>query len=139
MRKSWNSAITVLGLLAFLAVFPILAFCEDSAEILEEPVVVRTMEKVNGDISGISSRYINLLYEQRDDQEFEMYLPLDEKVELSQYKTLSDVQVGDRVELTYEKMVTAPDTPEERVTMMVKKVRFIKRPKDNTALSSEGA
>ena len=102
----------------------------------EKPKVVRTMERAKGQVTWIEGRTLNLLYDQQDDAEFEMLLPVDEKVQLLHYKKFSEIQRGDEVELEYEKVIEAPKTPEEKMTKTVKKIRFVRRPKEG-ALSSE--
>lgn len=132
-------------------VFVIILFCLSfGSELVEASVrtggaeakarereIIRTMESVSGEISGLNSSFINLVYERSGSEEFEMYLPLDQRVKLDHYKRFSDVLVGDRVELQYEKAVEAPGTPEERITMTVKRIRFVKRPKQNELRSEE--
>jgi len=103
----------------------------------EKPKVVRTMERAKGQVTWIEGRTLNLLYDQQDDAEFEMLLPVDEKVQLLHYKKFSEIQRGDEVELEYEKVIEAPNTPEEKMTKSVKKIRFVRRPKEGELRSEE--
>lgn len=107
-------------------------------EVKKEIPVIRTLEKVHGEVTWVDSKHISVLYETKGNAEYEMFLPFDENTQLTFYKNFSDIQKGDQVELEYEKAVESPGTPEERTSMMVKAVRFIKRPSQNKALTSEG-
>lgn len=102
-----------------------------------EPEVIRTLEHSSGQVTGIDAQSIDLLYARTEDAEYEMHLPVDAKVELKHYKAFSDIQRGDEVELQYEKVVETPNTPTERMTMTVKTIRFIKRPKEGELRSEE--
>jgi hypothetical protein len=102
-----------------------------------KPVIVKTMASKSGTVTGISASSISVLYEQAGDSEFEIQLPLDRKVQLDHYKSKSDIQMGDLVELQYEKVVENPKKPNEKISMTVKKIRFVKRPSDAKGLVSE--
>ena len=103
-----------------------------------EPVKkVVTMEKVNGEVTGISTGAIAILYEQKGDSEFEIQLPIAQDVALDHYKGKSDIKKGDIVDLHYEKVVEAPGEPRERISMTAKKIRFVKRPNKDALVSKE--
>ena len=102
-----------------------------------KPVVVRTMESAKGQVTRVEGNTIDLFYDQRGNAEYEMHLPVDEKVELQHYRKFSEIHQGDEVVIEYEKATTNPKTPQEQMTMMVKKISFVRRPKDNGALQSE--
>lgn len=102
-----------------------------------ELVIERTMEKTNGSVLRVDGSSIVVMYDQKADAEYEIVIPFDEKMKLDGYLTKSDIQVGDIVDMDYEKTVESPGQAGERTTMKVKKIRFIKRPSQNTALTSE--
>lgn len=125
----------VFVLLLLILILPRTAFGDTASA--TEPPIVRTLESASGEVTGISGKFINLLYSRTDDAEFEMYLPMDERVELEHYRNLSDVKPGDQVELQFEKVVEAPGLPEERMTRTVKKIRFVKRARQDELSSEE--
>ena len=102
----------------------------------EEHPIIRTMEHASGEVTGIDSEHLSVLYKRTEDAEYEMNIPLDAKVKLDHYKNLSEIKVGDKVTLDYEKVVQDPKLPNERRSMTVKKIAFIKRPSQNKALQS---
>lgn len=102
-----------------------------------ELVIERTMEKTNGSVARVDGSSIVVMYNQTANAEYEIMLPFDEKLKLDGYRSKADIQAGDIVDMDYEKTVEMPGEEGERRTMKVKKIRFIKRPSQNTALTSE--
>ena len=102
-----------------------------------EPVIVRTLESVKGQVTRVEGNTIDLFYDQRGNAEYEMHLPVDEKVELQHYRKFSEIHQGDEVVIEYEKATTNPKTPQEQMTMRVKKISFMRRPKDSNTSQSE--
>ena len=104
----------------------------------KEPEVKRSMENIGGEVVRIDGNMISVLYSRTENAEYELALPLDEKAEFSGYKKAADIKVGDQVELAYEKAITAPGAPDEKREMVVKKIRFIRRPDQDISLHSSG-
>ncbi|OGX39744.1 MAG: hypothetical protein A3D87_01745 [Omnitrophica WOR_2 bacterium RIFCSPHIGHO2_02_FULL_50_17] len=104
-----------------------------------EPVQIKTLENVKGEVVRIEGRMLSIVYSRTKNAEYEKFLPIDEEVELNGYKTTADIKPGDRVELVCEKTVINQGTPEEKNETVVKKIRLIKRSVQNPSLySSEG-
>ena len=103
-----------------------------------EVKIVRTMENASGEVTHMDGQTINVIYKRTESAEYELSLPIDEKVELSGYRKATEIQAGDQVELAFERMVTAPGEPEERTERVVKKIRFVKRPEQDKSLHSNG-
>lgn len=136
MRRGKLISISLVVLTAAAALFlwksPLFA-----QEVKKELPVIRTLEKVRGEVTWVDSKHISVLYETKGNAEYEMFLPFDENAKLTRYKNFSDIQRGDQVELEYEKAVESSGTSEERTSMTVKVVRFLKRPSQDKALTSE--
>lgn len=102
----------------------------------ELPVV--TLEETKGTVSSVSPTSIAVLYETKGSEEFEIMIPIDPKAKLEGYKKRSEIKPGDTVKLKYEKTVTAPGRPEQKISMKAKVISFIKRA-SNALTSEEGA
>ena len=102
-----------------------------------EKKVIRTLEKLSGTVTWLGQSSIAVLYETRGSEDFEMMLPLDPDLKLDHYKHVKDIKQGDLVNLQYEKALENPGEPNQRTTMSVKKISFVKRPSQNKGLGSE--
>jgi hypothetical protein len=103
----------------------------------EKPVIVKTMEHTSGSVVGVNAASITVLYAETEKGDYEIYLPFDQNLKLDHYRNRSEIKMGDIVELEYEKVTVKKGDELQQVTMAVKKVRFVKRPQDVTALASE--
>lgn len=93
-----------------------------------EVPILRTMEKVKGEVTGIGSSTISVLYDSRGNgSEFEMVSPLSKGMKFEGYQKLQDIQMGDRVEIDYEKTVQYPKAPNERISSVTKVIRLIQK------------
>lgn len=102
-----------------------------------EKKVIRTLEKLSGTVTWVSMNSIAVLYEVTGSAEYEMMLPLDSSLKLDHYKDVKDIKQGDLVNLQYEKALENPGEPDQRTTMSVKKISFVKRPKEDELRSEE--
>ena len=132
-RKSHLALIAILALLVFIP--SPLGRAEEMSAVA--PLVVRTLEHSGGEVTHVEAQTISFLYARKNNAEYEMSLPLDAKVKLERYQKMSDIKQGDEVEIGYEKVVESPDTPEMRITMTVKTIRFVNRPKEGTMRSED--
>ena len=73
----------------------------DPAKLKEIEMVLKT---VTGEAGAKNSRGMSLVYKRdtKEKSEMELWLPFSEKMELTGYKTMKDVSLGDLVKVTFE-------------------------------------
>jgi hypothetical protein len=94
------------------------SFAQDSAkndagenaknDVQEEKEISRTGSKITGTIGNIAKNSIAVVYK-RDEakgEEFEMLFPIDKNLKIVHKKSVSELSVGDTVEVQYEDVVT---------------------------------
>lgn len=91
--------------------------------------VTRTLESMSGQVTWIGARSLSLLYVSEGNRKYEMLLPFDQKIRVANYRNLSDIEIGDDVEVEYTKIVESPGTVKERTTLAANMIRLIKRSK----------
>lgn len=67
-----------------------------------EEKIETTVKEVSGEISGVSSNFIAILYGQDETASYEMAFSVGKDVKLVHKKSLSELAVGDTVTVSYE-------------------------------------
>lgn len=104
---------------------------DEKEELIEIPII-RTIEKVSGEVTSIEPSSLSVLYETTADAEYEMMIPLTEGYKLVGYKKVSDIKLRDVVDIEYEKVVENPDTDNMRISKNIKFVTFVKHAPEAT-------
>jgi hypothetical protein len=100
-------------------------------------VVIRKTEvkEISGEVSGISSNSISILYGQNEKTSFEMALTIDKDTKVEHKKSLKEIHTGDMVLVRYEETTETYKEKAEKGQMkdvtrrlgrLVKAVVFIK-------------
>lgn len=96
----------------------------------EEAKKTVAVKELQGEVSGISSNFIAILYGQDKKTSYEMALTLDKDVRIEDRKSLKDIGVGDVVSVSYEETTETKKQDDKEVTRVmgrvVKKIRFIR-------------
>jgi len=100
------------------------------AEPEEEAKKTVAVKELQGEVSGISSNFIAILYGQDKKTSYEMALTVDKDVKIENRKSLKDIGVGDIVSVSYEETAETKKEGDKDITRVVsrvvKKVRFIR-------------
>lgn len=109
----------------------------------EAPQVIRTvkLKEVRGEVSGISSNFIAVLYGKDADTSYEIALNTDAKTRVERKNSLKDIAVGDTVFVSYEETIETKKGEKPRILgRVVKLVRFLraaeKQPEIDALVSS---
>jgi hypothetical protein len=129
LRNKLRVIITIplmLGVFGFL-VFPfVFAADNQSAQQAEQPKREVFAREVTGEIAGISSNFIAVIYGQTDKESLEMALPMD-KTTKGSIRKLSEIKLGDMVSVTYEETVETKKDEKPRITKRLAKVVEFRR------------
>ena len=100
------------------------------AEPEEEAKKIVVVKEMQGEVSGISSNFIAIVYGQDKKASYEMALTMDKDVKVEDRKSLKDIGVGDIVSVSYEETTETKKEGDKDisrvVSRVVKKIRFIR-------------
>jgi hypothetical protein len=141
MRQGYFKAICLVcisGLVLFTFIIAALA-----QETKEEEITVE-VKQVKGEVSSFSPgnnpRYIGITY--KEDKEsstaYEMVLSIDEDVILKHKRQLSEIGLGDTVDVVYEQRFKTTEQGEKRIISRIAKIIIFIRPADEQILRKYG-
>jgi len=98
-------------------------------------------KEVSGEVTGITKDTISVMYyyDNAENKEYEILLPIAKDVKLGHVKSLSELLVGDIVNVQYEE-ITEEDNVGKRTNRFAKVISFSRRPQkkpESSALDSE--
>jgi len=81
--------------------------------------IVAVPKVVSGEVSAISSNFINIIYEKNSKKgvEYEMPMKVDSDVQLKHKLELKEIKVGDTVLVRYDEMQQEAERPKKNGTM----------------------
>jgi hypothetical protein len=94
---------------------------------------VMTAEKVSGEVISLQPKEIGLIYKRTETAEYELRLPVGERVKFSGFNQYSELGAGDVVRVDYTKTVQFPDEPEEKRLMEATVISLVKKNKPEKA------
>ena len=94
----------------------------------KEKVVKTASGVVSGEISGISEKFISVVYEKDKEKgiEYETLVPIDKDVKIEHKKSLSELKIGDRVSIQYEDVTVEDSDKQQTLKRKAKIVRFVR-------------
>lgn len=109
----------------------ILVFCLIGTSFAEEEVKKKVVVKeLQGEVSGISSNFIAIVYGQDKKTSYEMAFTMDKDVKVEDRKSLKDIGVRDIVSVSFEETTETKKQDDKDisrvVSRVVKKIRFIR-------------
>lgn len=107
----------------------------------EEKDIERVVKVISGEVSGISSNFIAVVYGQDEKTSYEMALNIGKDVKLEYIKSLSEIGVGDTVKVTYDAVYKVDKEGKKRLMKNEpKKISFVRKATkapETEALTSE--
>jgi hypothetical protein len=132
LRKSAFKALCLVTIL----VFGLIGLVKAEEERLE-----RVSKQISGEISGISSNFIAVVYGSDSQTSYEMALNIGKDVKLEYIKSLSEIGVGDTVKVTYDALYQIDKEGKKRlINNEPKKISFVRKATkapETDALTSE--
>lgn len=101
-----------------------------------------TVKTIQGEVSGISSNFIAVVYGQDKKTSYEMAFNIGKDAKIEYKKSLKEISVGDIVAVEYEETVEIKKGEKPRTTQrVVKMIKFLKspqiKPETNALVSAE--
>lgn len=136
---------TVFNIIVSCLALIFLLFQDTNADEAKGKVLKRTTaaKEMQGEISGISKRYISLIYERNLEKgtEEEILLPLAEQaVTLEHIRDLKQLGVGDTIGVQYDEESTQYEDKSQESKIKLKIISFIRKspPKPQSTYPEEG-
>lgn len=99
-------------------------------EAKEKNISKSVFKEITGEVSGISSNFIAIVYGQDKKTSYEMAFSMDKDVRIEDRKSLKDIGVGDIVSVSFEETTETKKQGDKDITRVVsrvvKKIRFIR-------------
>lgn len=99
------------------------------AEPEEKPIRTVVVKDMQGEVSGISSNFIAILFGVDEKSSHEMAFTMNKDVKVEHKKSLKDIGVGDLVSVNYEEISETTKQDDKDITRVlsreVKRIRFI--------------
>ncbi|MCK5161165.1 MAG: hypothetical protein KAQ99_06280 [Candidatus Aureabacteria bacterium] len=94
----------------------------------KEKVVKIASGVVSGEISGISEKFISVVYEKDKEKgiEYETLVPIDKDVKIEHKKSLSELKIGDRVSIRYEDATVEDSDKRQTLKRKATVIRFVR-------------
>lgn len=116
------------------------------AALEEESRTTVVVKEMKGEVSGISSSFIAILYGQDKNTSYEMAFTMDKNVKLEDKKSLKEIEPRDIVTVSYEETSETKKVDDKEVTRVmsrvVKRIRFVRagtKLQENDMRSVEGS
>jgi len=114
--------------IAVIAVAAVLGYAITVFAAQDETVTKTTGGVVNGEISGITKKFISVVYKKdaETNTDYEMLILIDENVRLDHKKSLSELNVGDSVSIEYEDATVEDSAKRQKLRRTAKVISFVK-------------
>ncbi|MFC1514953.1 hypothetical protein ACFL5X_03530 [Candidatus Omnitrophota bacterium] len=107
----------------------------------KEEEVITEVKEVQGEVSSLTPRinpqYIGVTYKEEQGVAYEIVLCIDEDLELAHKRDLTEIGIGDTVDITYHEITETAKDGKQRTMRVAKNIRFV-RPADNATLMKYG-
>ncbi len=112
-----------------------LVFAQGEKE--EKKIIKRTSSEVSGEVGAVGKNSISIIYARdvNKSTEYEMLIPIDVNTVLVHKKSLSELKIGDKIEIQFED-ATSEDAGREKLERVARVITFV-RPAVNKPEPSE--
>ena len=98
----------------------------DTTEQPEKLAEIVTLKSIKGEMDYVGSQYINLVYDRKEGTEYEMELPYDKNLKLTNKRKLGDFVRGDIVQVMYEETAWTDEGGMERKRRKATEIQFVR-------------
>ncbi len=118
-------------LIMAVGIFIICGICRADGDEKSKRVVVRVAKEIQGEVAGISKDSIAIIYNRNEatGEEYEMSFPVAKEAGIAHKKSISEIAVGDTVNVQYEEITEKSAEDKEKdpeIKRQVKVITFIR-------------
>ena len=114
-------------LIMAVGIFIICGICRADGDEKSKRVVVRVAKEIQGEVAGISKDSIAIIYNRNEatGEEYEMSFPVAKEAGIAHKKSISEIAVGDTVNVQYEEITEKSAEDKEKDPEIKRQVKVI--------------